>query len=181
MSQDIRLNVRADLDGIPSAADCGLEGMALARFLVAHTVLRIWTRMALTTGQKLRMSPSQYDLGVYKGKMNWIINEGALDGVDRFEISGGRGKEHALVGEAYEMDGVARAKILFSFQGNEGEGGTPVFVTYLAYDQSVKAFDAPALAAILGPAMSKWADSVAAGSEELLWDYSKEHFECVGL
>jgi hypothetical protein len=180
MSQDIRLHVRADLDGIPSAADSGLEGIALARFLVAHTLLRIWTRMALTTGQKLRMSPSQYDLGIYKGKMNWLINEGGLDGVDRFEISGSRGKEHALIGEAYEMEGVARARILFSFRGNEG-ADAPVFVTYLAYDQSVNDFDTAALAGILGPAMSKWADSVSAGSEEPLWDYSKEHFECVGM
>jgi hypothetical protein len=180
MSQDIRLQVKADLDSIPSAVGSGLEGTDLARFLVAHALLRVWTRMALTTGRKLRMSPSQYDLGIYKGKMNWILNEGGLDGVSRFEISASHGRDHALVGEVYELDGVARGRILFYFRGDEVREGT-VFVTYLVYDQSAKDFDMAALAGVLGPAVSKWVDTVSSGNVEPLWGHSKEHFECIGL
>jgi hypothetical protein len=163
MTQDIRQHVKGDLDGVPSTA-----------------LLRIWTRMALTTGQKLMMSPSQYALGIYKGKMNWILNEGGLDGVNRFEITGSHGRDYALVGEVYELDGVARARILFSFQEDEVKR-KPVFVSYLVYDQSAKDFDMAELAGVLGPAMSKWADTVSSGNEESLWSYSKEHFECVGM
>ncbi|HUV60695.1 MAG TPA: hypothetical protein VMW71_00805 [Thermoplasmata archaeon] len=180
MSQDIRQHVKADFDGIPSTVIFGLEGIDLAKSLVTHALLRVWTRMALTTGQKLRMSPSQYDLGIYKGKMNWILNEGGLEGVNRLEISGSHGRDYAVVGEVYELDGIARARILFSFQ-EDVVRGKPVFVSYLAYDQSAKDFDMAGLAGILGPAMSKWADTVSSGSEEPLWNYSKEHFECVGV
>jgi len=180
MSQDIRQQVKADFDGIPSTVIFGLEGIDLAKSLVAHALLRVWTRMALTTGQKMRMSPSQYDLGIYKGKMNWILNEGGLEGVSRLEISGSHGRDYVMIGEVYELDGVARARMLFSFQEDEVKG-KPVFVSYLAYDQSAKDFDMAGLAGILGPAMSKWADTVALGSEEPLWNYSKEHFECVGM
>jgi hypothetical protein len=180
MSHDLRQHVKADFDGIPSTVTFGLEGIDLAKSLVAHALLRVWTRMALTTGQKMIMSPSQYALGIYKGKMNWILNEGSLEGVNRLEISGSHGRDYALVGEVYELDGVARARILFSFQEDEVKG-KPVFVSYLVYDQSAKDFDMAGLTVILGPAMSKWADTVASGSEEPLWNYSKEHFECVGM
>ncbi|MDH3364495.1 MAG: hypothetical protein OEM29_00580 [Thermoplasmata archaeon] len=180
MSQDIRQQIKADMGAIQPVAVAGLEGLDLVRSLVAHAFLRVWTRMALATGKKLEMSPSQFDIGTYKGKMNWILNEGGLDEVNRLEISGGHGKDLSFVGEVYELEGIARARILFSFQEDEVKG-KPVFVSYLVYDQSARDFDLVELANALGPALSKWVDTVAFEDEEPLWTYSKEHFECVGM
>ena len=180
MSQDIQRHFKADMDAIPSIAVDGLEGLARAKSLVAHAFLRVWTRLVLDTGQKLRMSPSQYQLGTYRGKMNWILNEGGLDGVERLEIAGSHGRDYTLVGEVYVLEGTARARILFSFQEDEVKG-KPVFVSYLVYDESAKDFDKGALASAMAPAMSKWADTITAKSGDPLWTYSKEHYECVGM
>ena len=180
MTQDIHRHLKSDMDAIPAADLSDLEGVARARSLVAHAFLRVWTRLALDTGHKLRMSPSQYQVGTYKGKMNWHLNDDGLEGVDRLEISGGNGKEYSLVGEVYELEGVARARILFSFQEDEVKG-KPVFVSYLLYDESAKDFDMGALTDAMAPAMPKWVDTIYSKSEEPLWNYSKEHFECVGM
>lgn len=180
MSQDIQRHFKADMETIPTEEVSSLEGAARARSFVAHALLRVWTRLRLDTGHKLRMSPSQYQIGTYKGKMNWLLNESGLNDVDRLEISASHGKEYALVGEVYELEGVARARILFSFQEDEVRG-KPVFVSYLLYDESAGDFDIGALADAMAPAMSKWVDTIYSKSEEPLWNYSKEHYECVGM
>ncbi|UCE80424.1 MAG: hypothetical protein JSV94_04480 [Methanobacteriota archaeon] len=180
MSQDLERHFKGDMDAIPSATIDGMEAPARARSLIAHAFLRVWTRLAIDTGQKLEMLPSQYRIGTYKGKMNWLLNEGGLDDVDRLEISGSHGSDYSLVGEVYELEGVARARILFSFQEDE-IGGKPVFVSYLVYDESAKDFDNAALAAAMAPSMSKWADTIAKKNVDPLWTYSKENYECVGV
>ena len=180
MSQDIQRHFKADMDAIRAEAIGHLEGAARARSLMAHAFLCVWTRLTLDTGHKLEMSPSQYQIGTYRGKMNWLLNEGGLDGVDRLEISGSHGKEYSLVGEVYELGGVARARILFSFQEDEVRG-KPVFVSYLLYDESARDFDIGALTDAMAPAMPKWVDTIYSASEEPLWSYSKERYECVGM
>ena len=180
MSQDIERHFKNDMNAVPVAEFSGLEGPARLKLLIAHAFLRIWTRLALDSGQKLKMSPSQYTIGTYKGKMNWILNEGGMDGIDRFEIAGSHGKDYSMVGEVYEIAGVPRARILFSFQEDEVKG-KPVFVSYLVYDESADGFDTDALANAIAPAMSEWAETIATKTEEPLWSYSKEHFECVGM
>ena len=178
--KDIERHLRTDLDSIPTEAVDRFEGVARAKAIIAMVFLRVWTRMVLDTGRKLQMSPSQYRIGTYKGKMNWILNEGGLDGVTRLEMTGGHVKDYAFVGEAYELNGVARMRILFSFQEDEVKG-KPVFVSYLVYDGAVADFNREALVDVLGPAIPEWMSTIVTGNKEALWAYSKERFECVGM
>lgn len=180
MADDISRSFRADLETIAPEALAGMDERARVMSLASHLFLRLWTRLALETGQKLRMSPPQFELGTYKGQMNWIVNDGALDGLDSIKIASVLGKGYSLVAEVYELDGVLRARVSFSLEEDEVKG-EPVFVSYLVYDEAASSFDLGSLADAISPVLPKWSETITTKKEDHLWDYSKEHFECVGM
>lgn len=178
MSEEISKAFEADMagvqEGIADAAD------ASPMSLIAHAFLRLWTRLALETGQKLEMVPSQYSLGTYGGQMGWTLNNAALEGLDRIEIRGTHGKPHSLVAEQYTLDGAARARVLFSL-GEEEVRGKPVFVSYLVYDEAVKKMDGTSVAGPLASALAAWSETIMTRNEKPLWEYARDNLECVGL
>lgn len=180
MADDIAQSFRADIDTISPESLAGLEDRDRVMSLVCHLFLRLWTRLAMETGQKLRMTPSQFELATYKGKMNWIINEGALAGVDMIKMSSVMGKGYSLVAEAYELKKSLRCRVYFSLEEEEVKG-QPVFVSYLVYDEAADDFDLGSLADALSPALPSWSETILIKKEEPLWEYSREHFECVGV
>jgi hypothetical protein len=180
MAEDISKSFRADVGMIAPEALSGMEERDRVMSLVSHLFLRLWTRLTLETGHKLRMSPSQFELGTYKGQMNWILNEGALAGLDRIKIASGMGKGYSLIAEVYELKGVLRARVYLSLEEGEVKG-EPVFVSYLVYDESAQGFDLGSLADAISPALPKWSETILTKREEPFWEFSKEHFECVGV
>ncbi len=180
MADDISQSFRNDLKTIAPEALTGMDERARVMSLVSHLFLRLWTRLALETGQKLRMSPPQFELGTYKGQMKWIVNEGALADLDSIKIASILGKGHSLVAEVYELRRVLRARVYYSLEEEEMKG-EPVFVNYLVYDEAGSNFDLGSLAEAISPALPKWSETLTTNKEEPLWDYSKEHFECVGV
>jgi hypothetical protein len=180
MADDISQSFRADLETIAPEALSGMDERARVMSLVSHLFLRLWTRLVLETGQKLRMSPPQFELGTYKGQMNWIVNEGALADLESIRITSVLGKGHSLVAEVYELQGVLRARVSFSLEEDEVKG-EPVFVSYLVYDEAASTFDLGSLAEVLSSVLPRWSETIMTKKEAPLWDYSKEHFECVGV
>lgn len=179
MSEDTERLFKADVASIPQEPLTSLPDDWRGRHLVAQTFLRLWTRLALETGRRLRMEPSQYSIGTYKGKMNWVINEGGLDGIDRIELADEKDKAYMLVAEIYESKGVPRTRIFFSLQEDEVKG-KPVYVNYLVSDQMLKDFRPETMADSIVTVLPKWADALILGEPGLLVDQAKEHYECVG-
>jgi hypothetical protein len=180
MADDISQSFRADVNTIAPEALSGMEERDRVMSLVSHLFLRLWTRLTLETGQRLRMSPPQFELGTYKGQMNWTINEGALTGLDRIKIASVMGKGYSLIAEAYELKGVLRARVYLSLEEGDVKG-EPVFVSYLVYDEAARDFDLGSLADAISPALPKWSETILMKKEEPLWAFSKEHFDCVGV
>ena len=180
MADDISQSFRADLKTITPEALTGIDERVRVMSLVSHLFLRLWTRLVLETGQKLRMSPLQFELGTYKGQMNWTINEDAMADLDRVKISSVLGKGYSLAAEVYELNDVLRARVYFSLEEDEVKG-EPVFVSYLVYDEAASSFDLGTLADALSSALPRWVETMMTKKEEPLWSYSKEHLECVGV
>ncbi len=180
MAEDISRNFRADVEAIAPEELTDLEERDRVMSLVSHLFLRLWTRLALETGQKLRLTPPQFELGTYKGKMNWLLNEGALDGLEKVKLSSVMGKGYSLVAEVYELADKHRLRVYFSLEEDEVKG-EPVFVSYLVYDEAASNLDLGGLADALAPALPSWFETIMTKKEEHLWEYSREHFECVGV
>jgi hypothetical protein len=180
MADDISQSFRADIGTIVPETGAGADEHDRIMSLASHMFLRLWTRLALETGQKLRMTPSQFELGTYKGKMNWILNEGALAGLNKVTLSSVHGRGYSLTAETYELGGVLRSRVYFSLEEEEVKG-RPVYVSYLVYDETASEFDIGRLVDLLSPVLPRWSETILLKTEEPLWDYSREHFECVGV
>ena len=178
MSEEISQVFEADMASVPAGTAEAADAPPMS--LVAHAFLRLWTRLALETGQKLEMEPSQYSLGTYSGQMGWTLNNAAFKGLERIEIRAAHGKPYSLVAELYELDGAHRVRVLFSL-GEEEVKGRPVFVSYLVYDEAVNRMDKGPLTGHLANALVPWSETIMTGSETPLWEYAREKLECVGL
>ena len=179
MSDETARQYKADVTSISREPLKALADDQRGKHLVAQAFLRLWTRLALETGKRLRMTPSQFEIGTYKGKMNWVLNEGSLDGVGRIELAGEDGKSYMLVAEIYAHEGEQRTRIFFSLKEDEVKG-KPVYVNYLVNDQPLKDFSPEAMADSVATVLPKWTDALMSGEESQLTEFAKENFECVG-
>ena len=152
----------------------------VARMMV-QIMLRLWTRLALETGQKLTMQPSQYSLGTYEGKMHWVLNETVdFAGMSSVELGAAYGQRHALVGEIYAHKGEERARLMFALEEEEVRG-KPISVNYLLFDEPTGSFRLDAAVEAILPALGSWFETVLTRSDAPLWNFCKEKLECVGV
>ena len=149
--------------------------------LLAHTYLRLWTRLALESGFRLRLSPMQFVLGTYEGQMKWHLNESVdFKRIARIELGGKFKKKHGLVAETYELKGDERVRLFFSLEEEEIKN-RPVLVNYLVYDAALKEFDVKAVVEALKPVLPAWLETITSADDAPLWDYCKDKLECVGI
>ncbi|UCE91029.1 MAG: hypothetical protein JSV90_06295 [Methanobacteriota archaeon] len=180
MTDEISQQFKADVAAISTEPLEGSSDENRVKRLVAQVFLRLWTRLALETGRRLRMNPSQFAVGTYKGKMSWAVNEGCLDALQRVELGDDRGKGYMLVAEVYEFDDEIRTRIFFSLQEDEVKGEA-VYVNYLVADMGAKDFSPKAVADSMQAVLPKWAEALMSGDDGPLVSHAKEHFECVGV
>ncbi len=133
--------------------------------LCAHAFLRLWTRIALESGQRLSLSPSQFVLGTYDGQMRWNLSESV---------------DYKGIAETYIIKGEERARWFFALE-EEKVKNKPVFVNYLVYDVPLDEFDLSKAVAVLKQVFPQWLESVSTGDDKPLWNMCKEKLECVGV
>ena len=182
MSEALFKQVDADIATIPQVtmSKGDTERDRIMR-LLAHTYLRLWTRLALESGFRLRLSPMQFVLGTYEGQMNWHLNESVdFKRIARLELGGKFKKMHGLVAETYELKGDERVRLFFSLEEEEIKN-RPVLVSYLVYESSMKEFDVKAAVNSLKPVLPSWLETITSGDDAPLWDYCKDKLECVGI
>jgi len=181
MSESLLKQIDADMALIPSVT--GREGNDRDRImrLFAHSFLRLWTRLALESGQRLNMSPSQFVLGTYDGQMRWVLNE-TVDyrGLAQVSVGGVSRRRHSLIAETYVQKGEERARIFFALE-EEKVKNRPVYVNYLVYDESLKDFDLNSAIAALKPVLPQWLETIMTADDKPLWSSCKEKLECVGI
>lgn len=149
--------------------------------LLAHTYLRLWTRLALESGFRLRLSPMQFVLGSYEGQMKWHLNESVdFKRIAQLEIGGRFKKKHGLIAETYELKGEDRVRLFFALEEEEVKN-RPVLVNYLVYDASMKEFDVKAIVDALKPVLPAWLETITSADDDPLWDFCREKLECVGI
>jgi len=171
----------ADVSSIPITEVQGTTERDRVMKLFAHAFLRLWTRLALESGQKLRMAPSQYVLGSYEGQMRWILNESVdYKGIAHIEMGATFRKRHSLIAETYVLKGDERARMFFSLE-EERVKDRPVFVNYLVYDASLAEFDLSKAVSGIKPVLGSWIDTITTGEDGSLWKACKEKLECVGI
>lgn len=181
MAEGLLKRVDSDMATIPAVASSGGSERDRIMKLFSHILLRLWTRLALESGQKLVMVPSQFVLGTYEGQMKWNINDSAdFKQVSQIEIGMTFKKKHALIAETYVLRGEERARLFFSLEDQKVKN-KPVFVNYLVYDSSLKEFDVNASVAVIKPGMASWLETITTGDEAPLWSYCKDKLECVGV
>jgi len=148
---------------------------------LAHAYLRLWTRLALESGQRLKLSPSQFNLGTYEGQMRWALNEG-VDYKEISQLSMGATfrKKHALVSETYIVKGEERARVFFSLE-EEKMKGRPVFVSYLVYDAPLGEFRIASAMESLKPILPAWLETITSADDKPLWSACDDLLECVGI
>lgn len=149
--------------------------------LLAHAYLRLWTRLALESGFRLRLSPMQFVLGTYEGQMKWHLNESVdFKRIAQLELGGKFKKKHGLIAETYELKGEDRVRVFFSLEEEEIKT-RPVLVNYLVYDSAMKEFDLKATVNALKPVLPAWLETITSADDAPLWDYCKDKLECVGI
>jgi hypothetical protein len=149
--------------------------------LFAHSFLRLWTRLALESGQRLNMSPSQFVLGIYEGQMRWVLNESVdYKGLAELSISGVSRRRHSLMAETYVQKGEERARVFFALE-EEKVKNKPVYVNYLVYDETLKDFNLSAEIDGLKPIIASWLETIMTADDKPLWSACKEKLECVGI
>lgn len=181
MADEFMRAFEADMASIPVARVTGEDDSERIMKLMAHMFLRIWTRFAVETGQKLTMTPFQYSLGIYHGQMNWAVNE-ALNfrELPQIELGGAYGRKHALVAEMYTAKDESRVRLVFSLEDEEVKG-RPVAVNYLLYDSTLKDFSFESARDAVRAVMPKWFETVTTRTDAPLWGFCKENLECVGV
>lgn len=173
--------IDADLGSIPTSQAEGKSERDRVMRLFAHGFLRLWTRLALESGQKLKMAPSQYVLGNYEGQMKWSLNEGVdYNGIAHIEMGATFRKKHALIGETYIVKGDERARLFFSLE-QEKVKDRQVFVNYLVYDAPLGEFDHVKALGGVKPILTSWIETIMTGEDGPLWQACREKLECVGV
>lgn len=181
MSEALMRSIDADIGSIPASQVEGVSERDRVMKLFAHGFLRLWTRLALESGQKLKMSPSQYVLGNYEGQMKWSLNEGVdYRGIPHIEMGATFRKKHMLIGETYVLKGEERARLFFSLE-QEKVKEHPVFANYLVYDAPLDAFDYVKALAGVKPIISGWIETIMTAEDGPLWQACREKLECVGV
>jgi hypothetical protein len=181
MSEEIVSTFEQDMGAVDPARLKADEDVEKTMKLIAHVFLRLWTRIAIETGQKLTLTPFQHSLGMYHGQMNWILNESFNFGeLPQMELGTAYGRRHALVAEMYRLNDQDRARIFFSLDEEEVKG-RPVSVNYLLYDSTTKDFSLDALVGALKPVVPKWLETVMGRADGPLWEYCKQNLECTGI
>jgi hypothetical protein len=149
--------------------------------LLAHAYLRLWTRLALESGFRLRLSPMQFVLGTYEGQMRWHLNESIdFKRIAQLEMGGKFKQKHGLIAETYSLKGEDRVRLFISLEEEEVKN-RPVLVNYLVYDEAMKAFDVKAAVDALKPVLPSWLETITSADDGPLWDYCKQKLECVGI
>lgn len=181
MADDISSAFEEDMRTIAVERVSGKNDSERAMKLVAHMLLRVWTRIALDAGQKLSMTPFQYSLGTYHGQMNWVVNDAFnFEALPQIELGAKYGMRHALVSETYQQKGEDRVRLMFALE-EEGVKGQPLMVNYLLYDSAVRDFRFEKAAEALKPALPKWLETITSKSDGPLWEFCKDNLECVGV
>jgi len=181
MVEGLLKRIDTDMATIPAVSSSGQSERDRIMRLFSHVILRLWTRLALESGQKLVMVPSQFVLGTYEGQMNWNLNDSAdFREISQVEIGMTFKKKHALIAETYVVRGEERARMFFSLEDQKVKN-KPFFVNYLVLDSSFSDFSVGAVVESLKPAMTNWLETISTGDESPLWSYCKDRLECVGV
>jgi hypothetical protein len=137
--------------------------------------------MAIETGKRLRLTPSQFVLGSYDGQMRWVLSA-SVDFMNLADIELGTtiGRRHSLVGETYAVRNDERVRLVFSLEEEQVKAQS-LMVNYLVYDEALKGFEAVAAMNSLKPAMPAWISTIAQSDAGPLWTYCKDNLECVGI
>jgi len=180
MAEGIAKLVEADLADIPADVTGPTDRDRILKIL-AHAYLRLWTRLALESGQKLKLSPSQYVLGTYEGQMKWHLNE-AVDyrGLAQLQMGTTFRKTHLLISETYVLKGEERVRVFFALEDQRVKG-KPVFVDYLVYDAPLSEFVIGKVVEALKPLLPSWLDTITTADDSPLWRACEEKLECVGI
>jgi hypothetical protein len=174
-------SVDADMETIPPVDAKGDTERDHAMKLLAHVFLRLWTRLALESGFRLRIQPTQFSMGSYDGQMKWNLNDTVdFKRIPQLELGGKFKKKHALVAETYELKGEDRVRLFFALEEEEVRN-RPVLVNYLVYDNDLKSFDHRAALEALKPALLPWLETITTADDNPLWDFCKDNLECVGI
>lgn len=181
MPEDIAKIVEADMESILSERVLASSERERAMKLLTHMMLRLWTRFALESGDRLDLTPSQFTLGTYEGKMNWILNETAnFRSMNEIELGAKYRMRHSLIAEIYTQKDEGRVRLVFALEEEEIKG-KPVFVNYLVYESSLAAFRLESALSLIKPALPSWLKTILTKNEDPLWRFCKDTFECVGV
>jgi hypothetical protein len=181
MAEGLFKSVDADIDTIQPVVSKGDTERDRTMKILAHAFLRLWTRMALESGFRLRLQPTQFSLGTYEGQMKWNLNESVdFKRIPQIEMGGKFKKKHALVAETYELKGEDRVRLFFALEEEEIKN-RPVLVNYLVYDIDMKSFDVKGAIEALKPALPAWLETITTADDAPLWNFCKEKLECVGI
>jgi hypothetical protein len=75
MVEGLFKSVDADMETIPPVLSKGDSERDRTMKMLAHAFLRLWTRLALESGFRLRLQPTQFSMGAYEGQMKWNLND----------------------------------------------------------------------------------------------------------
>jgi hypothetical protein len=181
MAESLSNLVDEDMGTIPAVISKDDTERDRTMKILAHAFLRLWTRLALESGFRLRLQPTQFSLGTYEGKMIWHLNDSMdFKRVPQLELGGKFKKRHSLVAETYELKGEDRVRLFFSLEEEEIKN-RPVPVSYLVYDIDMRNFDVRSAVDALKPALPAWLETITTADDGPLWSYCKENLECVGI
>ncbi len=181
MAESFIKTFEADMALIPPPASKTDSDRDRVMKQLAHGFLRLWTRLALESGQRLTLSPSQFSLGTYEGQMRWTLNE-TMDYKSVSQISMGATfkKKHSLVAETYMVKGYEHVRLFFSLEDVKVRN-RPVFVSYLVYDAPLNDFSIPQAFEGLKPILPAWLETITSADDKPLWVACEELLECVGV
>jgi len=181
MTGDLLKSFEADMSRISQTEDKSDTPREAVMKSLAHAYLLLWTRLALESGQRLTLAPSQFTLGTYEGQMRWALNDGVdYKGISQISMGATFRKKHCLVAETYVVKGDEQGRVFFSLE-EEKVKGRPIFVNYLVYEAPLAEFSVAAAMEALKPVLPAWLETIISADDKPLWSACDGLLECVGI
>ncbi len=143
--------------------------------------LKIWMRFALDLGLKMKLSPTDSDLGMYKGKNSWALNQSFnFSALSEVSITNSEPLKHALRAECYQWEEREHIRLVFQL-AEWKEREQDIMISYLVYKSLAKNFDIGKSIGNLQQGLRKWYMTLAENEPSILWNFCKDKYEMVGV
>lgn len=144
---------------------------------LSEAFLKIWIRFAVDLGKEdMHLTPWQWDVSLYRGKKQFIMNEEFnFDDVGEVILEYRKGRYQALRADFYLWKKHTHLRVYFELESARTEGKI-ITRRWLVYDAPVKDADLNEMWERMKDGVLSWYESLSSGDDGPFWDFVSSHY-----